>query len=65
MECKKTRLIEFPHGKELGTITELIINHVLEYDPSWKEFEKTMHEMWKAGHYEGYEPELSKEWLLP
>jgi len=60
-KCGK-RLIEYSPNTDRQLISYLIQNYISEYDLSWKEFSKIIHELWKSGHYEGYEPDVVEEW---
>jgi len=62
--CKKCdkRLIEVPHNKETLIIAQLVVEYVNEYDPYWEELRDVLHELWRQGHYEGYEPKVADKW---
>jgi hypothetical protein len=40
----------------------MIVEYVDEYDVGWTTLQNIVHELWKQGHYEGYEPKLSDDW---
>lgn len=63
MVCKKTRLIDYPHGSERKVLASLILEYVGEYDVGWTTLQNIIHELWKAGHYEDYEPKVSEDWI--
>ena len=60
LHCKtcQRRLRDYPCGKELAVLAELLVSYVQEFDPSWKDLQRILHELWKAGHYEDYESNL-------
>ena len=57
------RLRAHPHGQERAIISEMVIEEVQENMMTWKEFYAVFHELWRAGHYEDYEPNVPKEWM--
>jgi len=61
--CGK-RLREHPHGKEREMIAEMVIEEVHANIMTWKEFHEIFHELWRAGHYEDYEPKVPEEWRM-
>jgi len=60
-KCGK-RLIEVPHNKETRVLAFMLVEYVDEYDVGWTTLQKIVHELWKQGHYEGYEPKVSDQW---
>jgi len=58
------RLREHPCEKDQSIISELVIEEVHENIMTWKEFYAVFHELWRAGHYEDYEPNVPEEWIL-
>ena len=62
--CRKcsNRFIRCLHGEETSVLANMIVEHTAEYDPTWKELQYIFHELWKQGHYEGYEPDVSDKW---
>jgi len=62
--CRKcqNRLIKCLHGGEIKTLAYMIVEHVSEFDPAWKDINPIFHELWKQGHYEGYEPKVPDKW---
>lgn len=60
-KCNK-RLIEVPHDKETNVIAQMLVEHVDEYDVGWITLQHIIHELWKQGHYEGYEPKVTDRW---
>lgn len=64
--CKKcyNRLVLVPEGKDIGLIASLIVDHVEGSGPSWKDLGYIFHELWKQGHYEGYEPDVPDSWNI-
>ena len=56
------RLRAHPHGKDKAIIAEMVIEEVQSNLMTWKELREIVHELWRAGHYEEYEPEIPKEW---
>ena len=62
--CKKCykRLIEVPHNKETNIIAQMLVEYVAEYDVGWTTLQHIIHELWKQGHYEGYEPKIHDGW---
>ena len=56
------RLRAHPCGKDAAIISELVIEEVHENIMTWKEFHAIVHELWRAGHYEDYEPKIPPEW---
>jgi len=59
--CGK-RLVDVPSGKEREFLSDRIVEYVADYQPLWKEFSVIMHELWRAGVYEDYEPKVPYEW---
>lgn len=59
--CGK-RLREHPYGKDQEIISELVIGEVHENIMTWKEFHSIFHELWRAGYYEDYEPQVPEVW---
>lgn len=58
------RLRAHPYGKEREMIAEMTIEEVHENIMTWKEFHVIFHELWRAGHYEDYEPQVPEGWGL-
>lgn len=56
------RLREHPLGKEREILAEMVITEVGENGMTWKETQKIFHQLWKAGRYEDYEPEIPEAW---
>ena len=61
-KCGK-RLRAHPYGEDRAIISELVIENVRESMITWKEFYAIFHELWRAGNYEDYEPNIPKEWM--
>lgn len=59
--CHK-RLVEIPEGQENRVLASMIVEHVQEYEMSWKEFHQIFHELWRQGFYDGYEPKVPDNW---
>jgi len=64
--CKKCqkRLVEVPHDKETQVIAAMLVEYVDEYDVGWTTLQRILHELWKQGHYEEYDPQVPDNWNI-
>ncbi len=62
-KCRK-RLVEVPRDKETNVLASMIVDYVDEYDVGWTTLQNIVHELWKQGHYEGYEPKVTDKWKI-
>lgn len=62
-KCQK-RLVDFPFDEDRKVLGELISGYIQEFNPTWKEFNGIVHELWRWRYYEGYEPKLPDGWKL-
>lgn len=60
--CHK-RLVDIPYGEDREVLAELISDYLQEFEPTWKEFCSIIHELWREGLYDGYEPKVPETWI--
>lgn len=62
--CRKcsTRLIRCLHGEETTVLANMIVEYTNEYDPTWRELQYILHELWKQGHYAEHTPDVPDNW---
>ena len=57
------RLRAHPYGKNKAIIAEMVIEEVQNNLMTWKELREIVHELWRAGRDESYEPNVPEEWM--
>ena len=57
------RLRAHPYGKERAIISEMVIEEVQKNMMPWKKVHAIIHELWRAGYYGDYEPDVPEEWM--
>ena len=57
------RLRAHPHGQDKAIIAEMVLEEVQSNLMTWQELRAIIHELWRAGHDDEYEPKIPEEYI--